>query len=142
MRAFHTTVYPWTWCESSDSFTIPESTNPVFFSLMKMKVVIYVLLSEHVHLTILRFLLALFYLIKRAEGKFFLFKTCLSNRYYRKGRRHFLLLWKRSLSYLDHATYLQTSNKRSIHWPNFSVKWTFAVKIQVMFSYKILNIKF
>ena len=27
-------------------------------------------------------------------------------------------------------------------WPNFSVKWTFAVKIQVMFSYKILNINF
>ena len=39
----------------------------LIFFLMKMKVVIYVLLSEHVHLTILKVaLLALFYLIKQA----------------------------------------------------------------------------
>ena len=29
-----------------------------------------------------------------------------------------------------------------LHWPNFSVNQTFAVKILVMFSYKIININF
>ena len=39
-------------------------------------------------------------------------------------------------------TVLFTNMEWNRQWPNFSVKWTFAVKIQVMFSYKILNIKF
>ena len=29
-----------------------------------------------------------------------------------------------------------------LHWPNFSVNQTFAVKILVMFSYKILDLNF